>query len=133
MHSLHADPARAQVRAALDALLARLTSCAGKSCGTAPALKLKLSYRRGRDDRGRCVASNVGAVVTGADRADAVAASFRVRGRKAGADAAAPLRATIGGKRLSRKAKNPITSVATTLDGRHRSFGAALPRACGRG
>jgi hypothetical protein len=133
LQSLHADPGHAQVRSALDALLARLTSCAGKSCGTAPALKLKLSYRRGRDARGRCVGSGVQALVSGADRAAAIAATYRARGHKAGADSTAPLRGKIPLKRLSRKAKNPITAIATTLDGRRESLRSALPGRCGRG
>jgi N-acetylglucosamine-6-sulfatase len=42
LESRHRDPALAEVRAALDELLARLTECAGRSCGVRPRLKLKL-------------------------------------------------------------------------------------------
>jgi arylsulfatase A-like enzyme len=40
--SRHADPSLARVKAALDELLAELTSCAGGSCAAKPKLKLKL-------------------------------------------------------------------------------------------
>jgi arylsulfatase A-like enzyme len=46
--SRHADPALAEVRAALDELLARLTECAGRSCGVRPRLKLKIKGPRCR-------------------------------------------------------------------------------------
>ncbi|MSO42190.1 MAG: hypothetical protein EXQ70_09930 [Solirubrobacterales bacterium] len=74
------------------------------------------------------MASGVEVLVAGGDRADGVAASFRVRDRKAGTDTAAPLKGKIGLKRLSRKAKNPLSAIATTLDGRRESVRAGLPR-----
>ncbi|MGH2923153.1 MAG: sulfatase family protein [Solirubrobacterales bacterium] len=53
LQSRHADPALAEVRLALDGLLARLTECAGRSCRFRPALKLKLRGRRCPPGKGR--------------------------------------------------------------------------------
>ena len=48
LESRHRDPALAEVRSALDELLARLTECSGRSCGVRPRLKLKFKGRRCR-------------------------------------------------------------------------------------
>ena len=130
LQSRHADPGYSAVRASLDSLLAHLTSCAGKGCGNGPKLRLKLSYKRGHDSRGRCVEGGVGATISGGDAAGAISAGFRVRERKAGADGKQPLKRKIGRKRLSRRAKNPVGATVAMLDGRHRSLRAGLPHRC---
>jgi N-acetylglucosamine-6-sulfatase len=123
--SRHNDPSLAAVEAKLDALLGRLTSCAGNSCRVRPALKLKLQYRNG----GGCVASGVRARLTGGSAGEVQSASFFARG-KAGQDGSAPFVRKIGAGGLSRSRKNRIRANATMLDGRLASVQATTPPRC---
>ena len=126
LQSRHGDPAYASVRALLDRLLGRLGSCAGGTCRSRPALKLRLQFR----SDGGCVVSGVRARLTGADRGEVESARFFARGRKSGVDGQAPFRRRIGAARLSRSCKNEIRAVATMLDGRQASIQRTAPPRC---
>jgi arylsulfatase A-like enzyme len=122
--SRHNDPSLARVRAELDSLLGRLTSCAGRSCAVRPALKLRLRYR----GRG-CVGSVISARLAGADAGDVEVARFFAGGRKAGKDGRGRIELRIGRGRLS-EAKNLIGTSATLLDGRVLSLKQRAPGVC---
>jgi N-acetylglucosamine-6-sulfatase len=125
LQSRHNDPALAPVRASLDRLLAGLKSCAGRSCNSRPALKLKLAFQNG----GGCVASGVQARLTGGSAGEVQSASFFARG-KAGQDGSAPFERKIGADELSRSRKNRIRAIATMLDGRLATVQATTPPRC---
>jgi arylsulfatase A-like enzyme len=124
--SRHNDPSLAAVRAKLDAALARLANCAGRSCRSKPALKLKLEF----DNGGGCVASGVKVRLVGGDAGSADRARFFVNDRKAGKDGAAPFKRKVGAGRLSSSRKNRIEVLATVLDGRVSTVGRSIPEAC---
>jgi N-acetylglucosamine-6-sulfatase len=125
LQSRHNDPALAPVQASLDRLLAGLKSCAGKSCRSRPALKLKLEFRNG----GGCVASGVQARITGGSAGEVQSAGFFARG-KAGQDGSAPFERKIGADELSRSHKNRIRAIAMMLDGRLAGVQATTPPRC---
>jgi N-acetylglucosamine-6-sulfatase len=125
LQSRHNDPALAPVQASLDRLLAGLKSCAGKSCRSRPALKLKLEFRNG----GGCVASGVQARITGGSAGQVQSAGFFARG-KAGQDGSAPFERKIGADELSRSHKNRIRAIAMMLDGRLAGVQATTPPRC---
>jgi N-acetylglucosamine-6-sulfatase len=119
LQSRHNDASLASVKGALDALLAKLTACAGKGpCGARPRLKLKLEFR----SEGGCVASAIRARVAGRDADGVVGAGFYANGKKAGR--------RIGSGRLSGSHKNRITANAVMLDGREVTVEQAAPAAC---
>jgi hypothetical protein len=126
LNSRHNDPSLAPVKAALDRLLAKLTSCAGKSCGVKPSLKLQLKFRTD----GGCVAAGVRAKVSGALVPEVLQARFYADGRKAGKDGDGPYDAKIGAKRLDDSGKNRIAANVTLLDGREFTVSRAAPRGC---
>jgi N-acetylglucosamine-6-sulfatase len=106
LQSRHNDPSLAAVKADLDALLAKLTSCAGKNCAVRPALKLKLS-RRG---------CGLEARVAGADSGHVTDVTFFANKRKAASDGKGPFEGRIGAGQL--RGKSRISANATLLDGR---------------
>ena len=126
LNSRHNDSSLAGVEAALDRLLARLTSCAGKSCATKPALKLQLKFRTD----GRCVAGGIRAKVGGATAPEVLSARFYADGRKAGKDGDGPFDTKVGAKRLDDSSKNRITANVTLLDGRDYTVGRSAPAGC---
>jgi N-acetylglucosamine-6-sulfatase len=93
------NPAYAQVKASLQRLLGGLANCAGRTCRTRPAVKLKSRH---------CST----ALVVGRD--DPQEATFYLRGKKIGSDAKPPLRTHL--PRASSGAK--LEAVASSLDGR---------------
>ncbi len=125
LQSRHGDRADAAVRDALGRLLDRLSGCAGRSCRSRPALKLRLDL-----PGGGCIDSPLRARLAGADRGEVVSARFFAGGRKAGKDGSDPFRARIGTGRLSAAHKNEILALARMLDGRIAAFQAAAPRRC---
>ncbi len=126
LDSRHDDASFAGIEAALDRLLAKLTSCAGKSCATKPALKLALGFR----GRGRCVAAGIRAKLSGAAAPEVLSARFHLNGRKAGGDGAPPFQHKIGAKRLAGSAKNRVSANLKLLDGRRYTVARSAPRAC---
>jgi N-acetylglucosamine-6-sulfatase len=121
--SLHADPAFDQIESALASLLSNLQSCSGASCQALPGLKLKLSYTRGEDDRGRrCAEGAVKAIVNGSDRGALIAAEFAVGGKAVGSDDTAPFRERISRGKLKKKGKSSVIATATLLDGRVKTI-----------
>jgi hypothetical protein len=127
LESRHDTAALADVQAALDRLLARLTECRGaKACAARPPLKLKLAFRRD----GKCVAAGVRAKVTGAGVPEVLDARFFSNGRRAGGDGSAPFKGKIGAKRLRRGGKNRLTVNVAMLDGRQVTARRSAPRAC---
>jgi N-acetylglucosamine-6-sulfatase len=124
LQSRHNDPSLAEVEADLDALLARLTSCAGKSCRVRPGLKLRLSHRGGG-----CVAGGIKGELAGSDEDDVIEARFFANGHKAGSDGRAPFERKIGAKQLG-GSKNRISALATLLDGREVTVKRSAPARC---
>jgi arylsulfatase A-like enzyme len=124
--SRHSDPALGAVRARLDALLGRLTACAGQGCGAKPALKLKLEY----ESEDGCVASGVKVTLVGKDAGPAELARFFVNSKRTGKDGGRPFARKIGAGRLSSSHKNRIEVLATVLDGRNATVRRSIPRAC---
>ena len=97
------NPAYAQVKSSLQALLSGLANCAGRTCRVQPALKLK--------------ARNCSeALVTG--KGQPQEATFYLRGKKIGSDAKPPIR--IGLHKASSAEK--LEAVASSLDGRKVSL-----------
>jgi N-acetylglucosamine-6-sulfatase len=93
------NPAYAQVKSSLQALLSGLARCAGKSCRARPALKLKPR---------NCSTAQV------AGRGQPREATFYLRGKKIGRDVKPPIR--IGLPRAFSGEK--LEAVASSLDGR---------------
>ena len=126
LNSRHNDASLAGVEAALDRLLAKLTSCAGKSCATKASLKLQLKFRNG----GGCVANGIRAKVSGGSAPEVLGARFYLDGRKAGKDGAAPFDTKVGAKRLDGSGKNRLSANVTLLDGRDFTVKRSAPDAC---
>ncbi len=126
LQSRHSDPSLAAVKADLDALLAKLTSCAGRGCGVKPALKLRLGFRNG----GGCVASGISAKLAGADADHVERARFFAGTGKAGSDGSSPFERKIGAGQLSGGSKNRISAIATLRDGRDLTVTRSAPAAC---
>jgi N-acetylglucosamine-6-sulfatase len=126
VRSRHSEAAYAQVKASLDRLLGRLSRCAGRVCGSRPALKLRLEFR----SAGGCVASGIVARLTGGSRGEVESARFLARGKKAGADGRAPFERKVGAGQLSGSRKNRIGAIATMLDGRRASVVRSAPPRC---
>ena len=126
LNSRHNDPSLAGVEAALDRLLAKLTSCAGKSCAAKPSLKLALKFRTD----GRCVAAGIRAKVSGGTVPEVLSARFYADGRKAGKDGNGPFETKVGAKRLDSSDKNRISANLTLLDGREFTVKRSAPAAC---
>jgi arylsulfatase A-like enzyme len=125
LSSRHDDPSLDPVEASLDRLLAKLTECAGKSCGAKPALKLALKFRGGG-----CAEAGVRAKVSGATVPEVLKARFFANGRGAGTDGNGPFDAKIGAKQLSGSGKNRISANVTLLDGRDYTVRRSAPRGC---
>ena len=100
LHSVHAEPAYAAVRAELALRLAALANCAGHGCGTRPAVRLAV---RGCSAR------------VGGGRVEKV--EFRARRRTR--DRAAPFRAAVAGRRLRARVRT-FDGQVVTLDRRLR-------------
>ena len=130
LESLHADPAYADERAALERLLDRLRTCAGRACRSKPRLEIRLGYSRREVDGRPCAQSAVKAKVRGADRDDALEAGFRLRGKRAGTDRRPPLRTRIARRELAEGRRSEVEAAVTVLDGRVRSLTAKAPRRC---
>ena len=126
LNSRHNDPSLAGVEAALDRLLAKLTSCAGKSCAAKPSLKLALKFRTD----GGCVAAGIRAKVSGGTVPEVLSARFYADGRKAGKDGNGPFETKVGAKRLDSSDKNRISANVTLLDGREFTVRRSAPAAC---
>jgi N-acetylglucosamine-6-sulfatase len=97
------NPAYAAVKASLQRLLGGLANCAGRTCRTKPALKLK--------------ARNCSVAVV-AGKGDPQEATFYLRGKKIGSDAKPPIR--VGLHHASSGEK--LEAVASSLDGRKVSL-----------
>ncbi len=93
------NPAYARVKSSLQALLASLARCAGKSCRAKPALKLKPRH---------CSVALV------AGKGDPQEATFYLRGKKIGHDAKPPIRIGLHHAFSGEK----LEAVASSLDGR---------------
>src|SRR4051812_45822814 len=92
------NPAYAQVKSSLQSLLGGLASCAGRTCRSRPALKLK-------------VRNCSSAVVVGTGKAQE--ATFYLRGKKIGGDGKPPVRRRLPGFASGAK----LEAVASSLDG----------------
>ncbi len=118
LQSRHNDASLASVKSALDALLGKLTACAGNApCGARPRLKLKLRFQGGG-----CVGSPIRVRLAGSDADEVVGASFYANGKRAGT--------RIGSGRLSGSHKNHLAANAVMLDGREVTVEQAAPAAC---
>src|SRR5262249_47187125 len=125
LQNAQANPAYASVKSSLQKLLGIDASCAGRSCLSRPALKLKLSF-----GGGGCVSSGVRARVVGRDAGQALDAVFYAGNRKAASDVSAPLSGRIGSGRLSGSHRNRITALVDVLDGRKTSVSRSAPARC---
>lgn len=113
-----ANPSFAEPRAALAGRLARLRSCAGKSCRTKPALKLKLPRETRKDGRRCTPAGDFLVRVRNNAASRLVGVEFAVAGRPAGRETEEPFERRLRARLLRRKAKPEITAVAELVDGR---------------
>jgi N-acetylglucosamine-6-sulfatase len=98
MTSLHADPAHQALRARLAERLARLRSCAGPGCRSAPRLGVKVTYRFKK--RSSCGGSRVRTLVSGNDASSIDYVDFFIRGRRVARDRAAPYRIVFAAHRF---------------------------------
>jgi N-acetylglucosamine-6-sulfatase len=96
--SLHADPAHQALQGRLAERLARLRSCTGAACRSAPRLGVRVAYRFKK--RARCPGSRVRALVAGVDAASIERVDFFIRGRRVARDRAAPYRVVFAGHRF---------------------------------
>jgi N-acetylglucosamine-6-sulfatase len=96
--SLHADPGHERLRARLASRLARLRSCAGAICRSAPSLRIRVSHRYER--RSTCAGSRVRVLLEGADVASVGRVDFFIRGRRVARDRAAPYRVVFAARRF---------------------------------
>jgi N-acetylglucosamine-6-sulfatase len=126
LQNAQSNPAYSSVKASLQRLLGTVANCAGRSCLSRPALKLKLSFGSG----GGCVSSGVQIRVVGRDAGQELDAVFYAGNRKAGSDVQAPLGGKIGSGRLSRSHKNRITALVDVVDGRKTSVERTIPPRC---
>lgn len=119
LQSVANDPAYAAMRTSLAARLARLRTCAGRSCLAHPRLVLRLRYRSGRTPSGRrCARSGVRATLRGRDRRLVRGADYYLNGKRVKRGVAGSPRVTIGGRRLRRGRVNTIRSAASLSDDR---------------
>jgi N-acetylglucosamine-6-sulfatase len=114
LESAHDDPDYARVRQRLVTRLAALRTCAGRSCRTAPALRLKLKSDKGRR---RCSEPPVRASLAGGDRPETELAQFFVGSKLVGTDRRSPFKHRFGGGELGR-GKALVRARAELIDGR---------------
>ncbi|MEZ5156654.1 MAG: sulfatase [Solirubrobacterales bacterium] len=121
LDNLRRDPDYGAVKRALSERLERIGDCAGKSCRTKPAMKLKLSDPVRRDGIRCHKPGDLTARVKrpGEDPSDSlVRASFRVDGSPSGTVRSAPFARKLN-SRLLRERRKPLIEVdAELLDGR---------------
>jgi N-acetylglucosamine-6-sulfatase len=113
-----ANPAYAEVRAALAARLARLRGCVGESCRTKPALKLDLPRSRRSGGRSCRPPRNFVARVRGQGASGLVLTRFAVGPKRAGKDTAGPFKREIRPRLLRSRRRPWIRVVAELIDGR---------------
>jgi N-acetylglucosamine-6-sulfatase len=130
LDSRHADPAYAEIRAALARLLARLKACIGEGCRLAPRLKLARRYDRDRVDGRPCADSRVKLTLSGADADEAVSGDLFVDRKPRGddLDATGPVAISLADLRRRREAE--LRYNVALLDGRVLSLDATLPPRC---
>jgi N-acetylglucosamine-6-sulfatase len=112
--SVHADPAYQALRTSLAERLARLRSCTGPACRSAPRLGVTVGYRFAR--QARCAGSLVRASLTGVDLAAVQYVDFLIRGRRAARDRTAPFRVVFAARRF--RAARVLRTRAVLNDGR---------------
>jgi N-acetylglucosamine-6-sulfatase len=122
LQSQHANPAYGPLRALLAARLDALRECAGDSCRTKPALKLKLRKRRG------CVPRGARAKIKGRDTETLGQVSFTVDGKNAGRDGGKPFSEKLG--KLKRGKRSKVRATAEMSDGRRITLDKKV-RVCG--
>lgn len=118
LQSQHANPAYEPARAALAARLAALRGCAGESCRTRPALKLKLTpseRERGRSCRDP---RELIARARGEASGELVEVAFEVRDRVVKVDRSAPFKDKLPRRRLGEGRRPELQIVAESIDGR---------------
>jgi arylsulfatase A-like enzyme len=121
LRSLHADPAHAGVKAALQRLVARLLPCAGSGCRARPDLKLRLDLARG------CRAG-VEMEVAGPESGEVISARFAGPGRTI-VDDRAPFARRLRPGQVD--GDRPLVAFATMLDGRVLRISRDAPAKCG--
>jgi hypothetical protein len=114
LESAHDDPAYARVRQRLVTRLAALRTCAGRSCRTAPALRLELKSDKGHR---RCSEPPVRASLAGGDRPETDLAQFFVGSKLVGTDRRSPFKHRFGRGELGR-GKALVRARAELIDGR---------------
>jgi arylsulfatase A-like enzyme len=120
LENLRADPAYDEVRQALAQRLEKLGDCAGKSCRTKPALRLKLPEPV-RKDGAKCrTAGDFVASVRrrGDGSAPLVRVSFRVAGQPSGTVRSAPFKQKLNSRLLRSERKPLIEADGELIDGR---------------
>lgn len=119
VQSLHDHPAYVGTRSELAARLLNLRTCGGSGCQAHPALKLRLTYGKGRTRSGRtCATGNVRATVDGGDRGRVERASFYADGRKVGSASDAPFSELISRRHLDRGGVSTLRARAVLGDSR---------------
>ena len=96
--SLHAQPAFQALRTLLAERLARLRTCTGAACGSAPQLRLGVAYQLARG--ARCTGGRVRAVVDGVDASSVQRVDYLIRGRRVARDRVAPFRVVFAARRF---------------------------------
>ena len=114
LESAHSDPAYARVRQRLVTRLAALRTCAGRSCRTAPALRLELKSDKGPR---RCSEPPVLAGLAGGDRPEIETAEFFVGSKPVGTDRRSPFKHRFGRGELGR-GRVLVRARAELIDGR---------------
>ncbi len=119
----HANPAYAEVEAALASRLAGLRACSGQGCLTKPSLKLGLPRSTRRDGRSCRSPKNFVAKVKGAGAKGIELAKFRVGAKSAGHDRGAPIKQGIRARLLKRgKGKVEVRAIVDLIDGREATL-----------
>jgi N-acetylglucosamine-6-sulfatase len=96
--SLHAQPAFQALRTVLGERLARLRTCTGAACASAPQLGLGVAYQLARG--ARCAGGRVRAVVDGVDAPSVQRVDYLIRGRRVARDRVAPFRVVFAARRF---------------------------------
>ena len=120
LENLRADPAYDEVRQALATRLEKLGDCAGKSCRTKPALRLKLPAPvRKNGAKCRTAGDFVASVRRRGDgSAQLVRVSFRVAGQPSGTVRSAPFKQKLNSRLLRSERKPLIEADGELIDGR---------------
>jgi N-acetylglucosamine-6-sulfatase len=130
LDSRHADPAYAEIRAALARLLAQMKACVGEGCRVEPKLKLALGFDRDRADGKPCADSRVRLSLRGANAGEATTGDVFVDGKPRGDDVDARGPAKVRQADLNRRRESELRYNVTVLDGRVLSLDVTLPRRC---